>query len=118
MDCMEHPLISEEVWNRISDLEWTDGGWMIDGMKHWLAKDHPGPGGRVAWVLWQEDGTPLPENLIHCYFPEDAWQAVARGELVPERNCIRQRNVAFCLVSPGRENTIEIAEGPFDRERG
>lgn len=117
MDCMEHPLMLEETWDKIHDQEWTDGGWMIDGMKHWIAKDHPGPGGRVAWVVWIDDGRTLPENLIHCYFPEDAWRELARGELVPERNCIRKRNVAFCLVSPERQNTIELRERPLDRGR-
>lgn len=116
MDC-QGPQILEETWEKIKNQTWVGGGWEIDGVMHWIAKDHPGTGGRVAWHVWADEGHPTPDHLVRCFFPEDAWRAVAGGELLREDNCIRQRRTCFCLVSP-EGDAVEIMEWPLAGERG
>ena len=116
MDCKGHPRILEETWERIRNQDWVRGGWEIDGTMHWLAKDHPGTGGRVAWHLWADDGRPMPARWVRCFFPQAAWEAIAGGELIPERNCIRKGEIGFCFVSAEGDN-VELSEWPFEERR-
>jgi len=108
-------MILAETWDKLNHATWTRGGWEIDGVMHWLAKDHPGTGGRVAWHVWADRGRPIPEHLIRCHFPEDGWHAVVGGELLAEKNCIKKREMCFCLASP-EGDVVEIIGWQAERD--
>ena len=107
-DCKGHPKMQADLWEIIKDAQWC-GGWEIDGTMHWLALDHPGTGGRVAWHLFADGGEPFPDHWIRCHVHEDQWVAVSRGRLDEEKNCIRKDEFNYCFVNT-EGGGVEIIE--------